>query len=300
MSLKKLFVTLGNDFGEETTIDFSIHTKKSAQIWASCLQKAIPSGFRENDRFDNFPQHPRGDLKNLIAAFEKVSLVLEDMHPELDFPKLDQSNLQQSINYLHHSFAHSHLVTNKINEKNKEAWQEYNTLLHAMEGAMSNAYYSNLGFLSLSSIIITFKDQQKVEIPEDCYKDFVLPKQFGTVYINYAQVGRHFQELYHSQDQHLDDSHIQPYRFIAADTYLWFGPTAGHFVEKDLWPKMKEWFEKYKERFNRLGFYWGDPKLAIGAIPVAQLSEPLYSIDEIKPFVENLSRFNKVTKVEVL
>lgn len=300
MFLKKLLVTFGGaQGGEETTLEYTIQNRKSAQLWANSLCKAIPSGFRENDRFDNFPNHPRGNLENLLKALEKTTLVLKDMHPELDFPNFDRSNLQQSINYLHHSFAHSHLVTKKINKQNQDVWQDYNTLLHAIESSMINNQYGKHEFIPLASVFITFKDQQNIAIPEECYKDFVLPKQFGAVYVNYAQVGRHFHELYHSQDQYLDDAHIQPYRVMGADTCLWFGPTAGHYIEKNVWAEIANWFDKHKERFNRLGFYWGDPKLTIGAIPVAYLSEPMHSIDEIKPFVERLSRFTKVIKVEV-
>lgn len=299
MSFKKMIVTLKNQKGEQTKLEYNIRKTKSAQLWANSLHKASTSGFRENDRFSNFPNHPRSNLQNLIGQLQELIFVLKDLHPELNFPIVDPNHLQESVNLLHHSFAHSHLVTNTITEKNERPWLEYNTLLHAIEGILISQKYESDIALPLAGIIFTWKDQCRVDIPEDCYKDFIFSKQFGTAYVNYSQVGRHFHELYFSQDQHLDDAHIQPYRYISADTWLWFGPSTGHFLEKATMDRMESWFTKHKARFNKLGFYWGDPKLAIGNIPVATLSEPHYSVEEIKAFIEHLALFNEVHMVEI-
>ncbi len=44
--------------------------------------------------------------------------------------------------------------------------------------------------------------------------------------------------------------------------------------------RLKEWFEERKDRFERLGLFWGDPRLAIGWLPVADLDCELLDFSE--------------------
>jgi hypothetical protein len=63
---------------------------------------------------------------------------------------------------------------------------------------------------------------------------------------------------------------------------------------------VQEWFEKNKERFNRLGFQWGDPKLSLGQIAVGRLRNLPYHTKEMKALIQELSQFDEVVGAEVL
>ena len=299
MRFTNMLVLLSNETGNSIELNYQIRNTLSAQIWAKCIHEAESLGLREINRFYNFPGQSRADIDWLVRYLEEIISSLQSFHPDLSFPQLDRDNLQQSVNELHFNFAHSHHVTKRINDLNRDKWSSFNVILHAIEAAIVNKRILNHTGLNASRIVFTWNSLHRADIPNECYNDFAIDHSFGTAYVNYAQVGRHFYEIFRSQDCQLADEHIQPYRFISADTNLYFGPTAGHGFSKTVYEQMKNWFFLHNERFSRLGFEWGDPKLAIGQIPVATLREPLYTEKEINSFLSLLATFTRVSKVSV-
>lgn len=299
MHFKNMLVLLSNERDEAIELNYQIMNTESAQIWANCIYAAKEDGLREANRFYNFPGQDRADIDYMIAKLEKTTKLLSSFHPDLDFPTLDRTNLQRSVNELHFNFAHSHHVTNKINDFNRDAWSDFNVLLHAIEVYIGNKISLEYTGLCASRIVFTWNSPNRLDIPDQCYDDFVIDYSFGTAYVNYCQVGRHFYEIFRAKDSQLADEHIQPYRYISANSMLYFGPSTGHAFAKSMYEQMGIWFSNNRERFDRLGFNWGDPKLAIGQIPVASLCEPLYSQKKISSFVTFLATFTKVSKVIV-
>lgn len=297
---KTLRVALGTASETLYELDFHIRNTRSAQIWASCIEQAQSSGLRESDRFYNFPGHKHSELQSLLQWLENLIEALKKHHPHLEFPTVDPENLQKSINTLHFDFAHSVHVTQLINPENEKAWSDFNIVLHALESALSNHEYKDLVGVNFCRIDFTWNQPHHQPMPEECYQDFSINKEFGCVYIHYPHVGRHFLEMFTAKDDNLADEHIQPTRFISADTMIYFGPSHGHYhmvhTEKD----MKEWFEKRSERFNRLGHFWGDPKLALGFIPVARLAEPHFNLKEVNGFQQKISACNHVRSARVI
>lgn len=300
MKFEKMKIRLGNRSGQTFDLTYQIRNTKAAEIWAGCVKRSSEKRPADDNRFYNFPNQPQFELDSLVKKLDLNLSELKKLHPELDFPKLDKSKLQESINHLHFNFAHSHHVEKRMTDLNKYAWQEFNQLLHAIESALLNEFSLRHTGLNLSHIIFNWNDSEDlVAIPEESYKDFVINFEFGLVYAHYSQVGRHIHEMYRSKDDHLDNAHIQPYRFIGANTNLWFGPTTGHGFAHTQMQAIQEWFEQRKSRFNALGLYWGDPKLAIGRLPVARLENQLCSHTEVRDFVNHVSQFDQVLKVEI-
>ncbi len=299
MQYTKMEVHLGNEQGLSTVLKYNIHGTEAAQIWARCIAQDVSNGFREDDRFYNFPNHKKSDLNVLCSKLEKVRDKLQLRHPELDFPSLDQNQLQESINTLHYHFAHGHHVQKYIHSGNQLLWSEFNILLHEIEFCMMSQKSVERTNIPLANIIFTVNDIKRIPIPDQSYTDFTIGVKFGEVYANYCQVGRTFLEMYEAQDDQLDDQHIQPSRYISADTSLWFGPTRGAELNMEKRRQVHLWFQQRESRFNALGFNWGDPKLALGRLPVAQLQEPLWGDVEIRDFIQRISTFNKVLRVSV-
>lgn len=298
---RRLRVTLGNSQGDATTLKYQIRDTQAAQLWASSIVTAQGAGLRERNRFHNFPGHADASLAHLIARVESIAGDLADLHPELEFPRLDRANLQASVSKLHKNFAHSHLVTQMIRPGTAQLWSDFNLALHAIEGyLLEQVIVGESGGLHGATVIFTWNDPCKVPIPQASYADFCLQYDFGAAYLNYSEVGRHIYEIYQAGDDALDDTHIRPHRHISANTFLWFGPSTGHFWAAKTRAKIATWFAERKDRFTRLGLEWDDPRLALGKIPVAQLETPLYTPNEIATYVRELSRFDRVESVEVL
>ena len=299
MQYTTMEVQLGNDQGLSTVLKYQIRDTQAAQIWAQCIAQDASNGFREDDRFYNFPNHKKSELIALCLNLETVREQLQYLHQDLEFPVLDQNRLQESINTLHYHFAHGHHVQKYIHEGNQSLWSQFNILLHEIEFCMMSQKSVERTTLPLANIIFTVNEIKRIPIPDQSYSDFTVGVTFGEVYVNYCQVGRTFLEMYEAQDDQLDDQHIQPFQFISADTSLWFGPTRGAESDMEKLRQVQVWFQQRESRFNSLGFHWGDPKLALGRLPVAQLQEPLFTVVEMKDFIERISKFNKVIGVVV-
>ena len=295
-----MHVELESPEGQKFELVYDIRETASAQAWAKSVKQAEISGLKDRDRFYNFPGQARADLNHVIEQLRHTIRQLKVHHADLDFPELDLSQLQKSINYLHFNFAHGHLVALSIRPETQDLWHQFNILLHQIEAVQyEEENKKRIDGLSTSRIIFTWNDQCAVPLTDEFYQDFYLGFDFGTAFVNYPHVGRHFYELFQAKDDFLADEHIQPFTKLSADTFLWFGPTLGHPYGSMTRNKIQEWFEKNAERFNRLGYFWGDPRLALGHIPVARLAEPLYTTAEVRDFVNHLSRFQTVSKVTV-
>lgn len=284
--------------GRTFSLQYQIRNTPTAQLWMECLKKSMAFGLLESRRFDHFHAFEPQELEKETVHLKQLILDLSQRHPEIPFPILDECRLQESVNELHFHFAHSHHVEKRIGPDNQKTWEEFNLSLHRLEGILSRQKtYELSGGLPPAQIIFTWKKPFQTPLFEESFKEFTIQKEFGGVYVNYPQVGRHLYEMFLTRDDHLADEHIQPQRCVSADTFLWFGPSGGHFAAHHIQSEMKLWFEQRKERFHPLGLRWGDPKLALGLIPVARLKDPIDNLNEVKDFIQFLSEFDEVQKV---
>lgn len=285
---------------KERLLEFAIRQHPVAQLWANQLKLSIPSGLKENNRFYNFIADPDKELQSYIERLKTNVAQLRKLHPDLHIDDLDTKNLGPSINHLHFNFAHSRLVEELVDDSNREIWDEFNVLLHAIESVMESQKAVKAMGLPLARIVFTWNDHHRVSTPDEFYDEYSLHLSFGHVYINYAQTGRQIYEMYLNNDLALHDEHIQPARFISGDTVLWFGGDIGHRRALEIEKNVQDWFEKNKERFNKLGFHWGDPKLALGQIAVGRLKNLPYHTREMKSLIQELREFDEVLGVEVV
>ncbi len=283
---------------EQKGLEYAVLENSTAQAWFECLKQAArQSEIFEADRWYNIESSRYSSIKDLAEELTEVIAKLNQLEPSLINYQFDFENIQKSVNDLHIHFADSHLVKNRINEKTLMDWHRFNDLLHAFESIeRSEKVERELGQKN-ASIILTFKNNFKKELQDSDYKRFTIAKSFGSVYINYCQVGRHLFELFNAQDEIAEDEHILPLQYMSADSYFWFGPSTGKQGFENKMKAIESWFIKNQERFAKLGFEWGDPHLGLGWIPVAELKELPASKESQIEFVKDLSPYKWVKEV---
>jgi hypothetical protein len=293
-----MIVTLSNSRGETHQLHYRIRNKASAARWAQCLHGAIPSGLHEKNRFYNFPNQETSRIESLLGKLDELVARLKIRHPEIEFPSIQTHRMQESVNDLHVNYVHGR-YKNWVTEETESTWSEFNIVLHAIESYLNNQKTISKCGLPAARIAFTWNDHRRVPLSDEDYEDFTLAYQFGTAYALYSQAGRHLIEMFQAGDDDLPDEHIQPYRFMSANTLLNFGPDWGHFYAEKVYQDIQSWFKKREERFRRLGLLWGDPNLALGRLPVAKLEDAPVSKREIDEFQRFLSRFTVVQAVEI-
>lgn len=281
-------------------LKYNLHQNPSAQIWFECLKNAVENSFVDSTQFYNFKNRPDLTTENLVQVLEKTITELTPFLPELARVKLGKesdSELQKNLNDLHTNFAHSHLIEKSIAHANSKLWSDFNSLIHQIE---STLIAKNLKTqLKISRIEFAWRNNFKTPIPEICYSDFALKKTFGSLQINYCQVGRHLHELFFAQDDNVPIEHIQPQRFFSANSTMWFGPDLTDKYEIETTAKIHDWFDAKKEKFHAAGIQWNRQDKALGSVTVAQLDRKFGSIEEKMAFQNQLSEFTEVSEVKI-
>ena len=90
--------------------------------------------------------------------------------------------------------------------------------------------------------------------------------------MNYPHVGKHYTEIVGDDDIDIPDSHIQLTSIMRNNFCGWFG----HDTDDD-WvaEKMKRCEEFYPLIAHKMPYKWGDPRLAIGYLPLGILETTL-------------------------
>lgn len=293
-------ILLKNKSNNLLDLNYTLLQNPSAQIWSKCLKSAIDNSSINSTRFYNFKNRTELSTENLIRNLEDTISALASTLPELAKVKLAKatdSDLQKSLNDLHTNFAHSHLTEKSITKANSELWSEFNSLIHQIESTLIAKSLNTK--LNISRIEFTWKDNFPAPIPEICYGDFTLQKTFGSLQINYCQVGRHLHELYFAHDDIVPTEHIQPQRFFSANSTLWFGPDLNEKYEAETTAKIHEWFQAKKEKFSAAGIEWHRKDKALGSVTVAQLDREFSSVEEKIEFQNQLSEFTEIAEVKL-
>lgn len=279
---------LGGPSGATRELLFSIRATPVAQRWAGCLSLANRhSRIHERDRFYNFPGHRDGDERAIVRRIEFCIDRINESFPGLIREKIDEDDVQGSINRIHIHFADTRLNETLKNEQTRDAWAQLNNSLHAYESFLRSRDTEKSAGIPECNIVVTWERSFHRPLEEEDYGHFTVAKKFGTLYVNYCQVGRHLYEIFLSGDEVLADDHIYPLESVSADTYVWLGSTTGPKSLAMREAKIAKWFEENRAKMNALGFHWGDPRLAIGWIPVADfVSSPSELKDQVRLVTE--------------
>ena len=292
--MSRLVFSLGQSESARTfDLQFQVRSTPVARKCLACLQKANSlSSILEPGRWYNFKKSPYANLEILTHNLNQTIDRLNQHHPGLITEVVDKNNLQQSINRLHVHFADSHLVHQRITEASYPSWFEFNNLLHAFEAVQRSQDLSEQNELPNYSMVLTWKDNFKTELNDEDYSHFTIAKKFGTIYVNYCQVGRHLFEMFQAQDHDLAEEHILPLKLVSADSYFWFGPSSGKSGLEKKYAQIEAWFKQNEELFRRRGLgAWGDPRLAIGWLPVADLDRTIHP-QEPRALTAEVSNFD--------
>ena len=101
----------------------------------------------------------------------------------------------------------------------------------------------------------------------DLFEDRV---DFGTIYLNYVEIGKTFEDLSKDNDKYIAPVAFQPFHHYSADFHVKFWQETDEWVQ---WKrsKMTEFYESHTAFFEERGLYHGHPMMKSGLIPLAKL-----------------------------
>lgn len=257
----------------------------------------------ETTRFSNWPGGKT--TKQFYHELKEQIDIVNNYKPNT-ITEVDQPVDQQSLNHLHKFFEILRGAVNTPNEFYidspdyvKAAINKFNILIHEYEHHMFNHDAMKLTNHPYATIVGTY-NCPRYKLEDADYDHYTFQWKFGTVYINYCEVGKPLLDVFKDQDDIIDINNIRPLNYYSADYQIKFGPSTLDAVYKRRVELFDAWYESKKEYFAMLGLQ-KDKKLALGLIPVAQLNivnsgfESLTEID----IINFLSKYQRIKKTEL-
>lgn len=187
---------------------------------------------------------------------------------------LENINDQDTLNYLHHIFEvyHGLLDSQQSNDffnhaplDVQRALADLNIHVHRCE----SIYRCNK-----PRCVVTYYGLPKTKVfkPED-YKLFTPKYEFGTVYLNYVEIGKTLEDLSIDNDQYIADDAFRPFKHFSADFNIKFYNNEDDVADRisSTWA----YYKKHQSWFEQRGYIDHDIRLSPGQIPLATLESAL-------------------------
>lgn len=271
--MRKFKVTL-TDGIRDLDLEFSLRNSHIADRWYRELVKNYD--LYEADRFSDWGDTYTDlfeDLNNQIKIINSYQTVI-DVEIKETYDQKDLNHLHTFFDKLRGEIFQKNSWYNSVPPDIKTALERFNILIHQLESTLRTKNKH-------PTLVVTFKDSLKLDLEEDDYRYFTYKWTYGTVYINYCQVGKTVLDVF--KDHDCISEGIRPQRYYSADFMIKFGPSTNFvtFIFKKV--LLKFWLMKQKFKFDRL---------ALGMIPVADLVTDITN--------DELLCFNRVKQIECI
>lgn len=270
LSYKKLQITYCDPINQldNIKIDYRLRDTPITTKWVQRVLLAQKLNYPIDDptRFYGF-----GSLhEQETAAVEAITSTIGRLSTWIPVDKkLKSVNDQDTLNYLHHIFEVEHGLLGVTNNNSdlQETLCNLNLMVHRCESIARGAHPRH---------VVTYFGLPKTEQLADCdYQYFDHKVSIGTVYINYAEIGKTLYDLFLDNDAYIKPEAFQPFNHYSADFVVRFW----NDDNGDLYNLLHDYYNKHYDFFISLGYTWDNLAQSIGSIPVADLD---YAGDIIK------------------
>jgi|688.fasta_scaffold483352_1 hypothetical protein len=271
MMFKNLYIAYSNpaDSLDTFTLKYKLRDNSVVPKWCEQVELAQKQ-YKIDDpgRFYGFGSTQK-QTKDAIELTNNCIRTINDFELIIDHD-LEDINDQDTLNYLHHIFEVYHGL---LDNQTHEFWQrapenvrlalaDLNVLVHRCESVQRGANPRH---------VVTYYGLPKTKTLDiDDYKYFTDDYQFGTVYLNYVEIGKTLEDLAQDDDQYIADDAFRPFQHYSADFNVKFwNEDRRQLYQKHV--KIKYYYDANRKFFDQRELYWGHPYLQNGSIPLADL-----------------------------
>ena len=267
------------EFNHDFELKFRLLDSPIATLWIERMQSRGNYPLDHPGRFYNFDAHEE-EIARAETMIRQCISTINQYQYIIDRPFTNVYD-QDLLNYLHNIFERYHGMLdqqehdfwNTAPENIRIALADLNLCVHRCE---SVARSHNPRF------VCTWYGMPKTEkLPvEQVLEHASLHTRFGTVYLNYAEIGKTLADLATDNDCYIADEMFQPFNHYSADFSVKFFNTTQTEIDQKL-QKIKQYFDQHREFFQQHGYTeYSHPKILPYNFPVAELETDL-TPDEI-------------------
>jgi hypothetical protein len=244
MTNEYLIITLGND--HSTELKFRIRPTPLAELWLDRMQQRYPYPLDHPDRFYGFDT----PTKEKFRAESMIQRCIGIINKHVHIIDREFEYTQDCLNYLHNIFEKYHGL---LNQQTSDYWSrapiavrvalaELNLAVHRCEDAFMPAD---------PRLVCTWFGLPKIhclsqEIQRE-YGETII--KFGTVYLNYCEIGKTLDDLAYDNDAYISDEAFRPFGHYSADFNV-------AFYDQDTtlkYPQIQNYIEQHSDFFLAKG-----------------------------------------------
>jgi hypothetical protein len=267
-----LFIDLvGNN---TLTLEFQLFDSPIAELWVERMNSRSDYPLDHPDRFYGF-NSPEEEVNRAEHYIQSCIDTINAYQVMIERPFTNYQD-QDCLNYLHNIFERYH---GQLDQQDTEFW---NQAPYEVRQALVNL---NLAVHRCESIargtcprfVCTWYGMSKtLHLPQEhMLKYSTMSTFFGTVYLNYCEIGKTLEDLTVDRDQYISDDMFKPYDFYSADFVVKFWDDTSEEIHTKL-NNMQTYYVAHQDFFKKRGYNtFNDPRLLPLRFPVAQLIETM-------------------------
>jgi hypothetical protein len=256
------------------TLEFQILNSPLANLWVERMNSRGNYPLDHPNRFYGFDSHEE-EVKRAEHYIQECIVTINDYQAIIDRSFTNYQD-QDCLNYLHNIFERYH---GQLNQQSTEFW---NRAPNEVKQALANL---NLAVHRCEEIargvqprfVCTWYGMPKtLHIPlEYMLKYSTMQTIFGTVYLNYCEIGKTLENLTVDRDQYIGYDMFKPYDYYSADFVVKFWDDSVDKIHTKI-QNMQEYYIMHQDFFKSHGYNkFDDPRLLPLRFPVAKLIETM-------------------------
>lgn len=224
------------------TLRFRIRPTELAELWVERMQARGHYPLDHPDRFYGFGSQ----LEERIRAEIMIQQCITTINQHIPIIEREFDWSQDCLNYLHNIFERYHGL---LDQQTSDYWQtapghvrqalaELNLAVHRCETVTQGAR---------PRFVCTWFGMPKIKKldPNQLVQWGETQIQFGTVYLNYCEIGKTVEDLAHDHDAYISEDAFRPFGHYSADFHVAF---FNHNLSFKL-PGMQQYIDQHRDFF---------------------------------------------------
>lgn len=250
---------------QDLDLRFRVLDTPLSQLWVDRMARRHSYPLDDPERFYGFnslEQEEQRALAKINACIDQI----RDRYPDIDRGPVTACRDQDSLNYWHHVFEtrHGFLEQEDRTDPITSVLSDLNVAVHRCESVARG---------NRPRFVCTWYGIPKTKTltPDIMSQYGTLNPAFGSVCLNYCEIGKTLEDLTQDRDNYITDAAFRPFQHYSADFNVrMHEETLSYLSDKIV--RMRHYFHKHQDFFFEQGYTsFDDPRLLPLRFPVAEL-----------------------------
>jgi hypothetical protein len=272
---------------QDLDLRFRVLDNPLADLWVKRMSQREQYPLDDPERFYGFntrEQDEQTALDEINACIDQI----QTRYPDISRSPVTTCADQDSLNYWHHVFEtrHGFLEQEDRTDPVTAVLAELNVAVHRCESVARG---------NRPRFVCTWYGLSKTHTltPDIMKRHGTLHPAFGTVCLNYCEVGKTLEDLAQDRDNYISDVAFRPFQHYSADFNVRMHEETLSYLN-DKMVRMRHYFHQHREFFFEQGYVsFDDPRLLPLRFPVAEL----ISSEDPAILVKTIAQQQHITRV---